>query len=110
MVWEWFSDWFGEMGMVRPPVFGMVPGLERRLQVLRQERVSTDPQRADRLPHVSVSEPRGNRRQLRRGVHNVRWFEFQGNHRLLLIPREDGKGGVIDRKNATNKLLWERIK
>ncbi len=45
-----------------------------------------------------------------RGVQNVRWFEFQGNDRLLLIPREDGKGGVIDRKNATFKLLWERIK
>jgi hypothetical protein len=45
-----------------------------------------------------------------RGVNNVRWFEFQGNDRLLLIPREDGKGGVIDRKNATFKLLWERMK
>ena len=45
-----------------------------------------------------------------RGRNNVRWFEFQGNDRLLLIPREDGKGGVIDRKNATYKLLWERIK
>jgi hypothetical protein len=45
-----------------------------------------------------------------RGVDNVRWFEFQGNDRLLLIPREDGKGGVIDRRNATFKLLWERIK
>ncbi len=45
-----------------------------------------------------------------RGVNNVRWFEFQGKDRLLLIPREDGKGGVIDRKNATYKLLWERIK
>lgn len=45
-----------------------------------------------------------------RGVNNVRWFEFQGNDRLILIPREDGKGGVIDRKNATFKLLWERIK
>jgi len=45
-----------------------------------------------------------------RGVSNVRWFEFQGDDRLLLIPREDGKGGVIDRKNATYKLLWERVK
>lgn len=44
-----------------------------------------------------------------RGADNVRWFEFQGNDRLLLIPREDGKGGIIDRKNATYKLLWERI-
>ena len=45
-----------------------------------------------------------------RGVNNVRWFEFQGNDRLILIPREDGKGGVIDRRNATFKLVWERIK
>lgn len=45
-----------------------------------------------------------------RGINNVRWFEFQGNDHLLLIPREDGKGGMIDRKNATFKLLWERIK
>jgi hypothetical protein len=45
-----------------------------------------------------------------RGVNNVRWFEFQDNDHLLLIPREDGKGGVIDRKDAKFKLLWERIK
>ncbi|MBV9340235.1 MAG: lipocalin-like domain-containing protein [Acidobacteria bacterium] len=45
-----------------------------------------------------------------RGVNNVRWFEFQGNDRLLLIPRENGKGGVIERKNATYTLLWERLK
>jgi hypothetical protein len=45
-----------------------------------------------------------------RGRDNVRWFEFQGNDHLVLIPREDGKGGVIQRKNATYKLLWERIK
>ena len=45
-----------------------------------------------------------------RGLNNVRWFEFQGNDRLLLIPSEDGKGGVIERRNATYKLLWERIK
>jgi hypothetical protein len=46
----------------------------------------------------------------RRGVNNVRWFEFQGDDRLLLIPREDGKGGAIEREDATYKLLWERIK
>jgi hypothetical protein len=45
-----------------------------------------------------------------RGVNNVRWFEFQDGDHLLLIPREDGKGGVIERKNGTFKLLWERIK
>jgi hypothetical protein len=44
------------------------------------------------------------------GIYNVRWFEFQGNDRLILIPTEDGKGGTIDRKNATYKLVWERIK
>jgi hypothetical protein len=44
------------------------------------------------------------------GTRNVRWFEFQGNDRLLLIPSEDGKGGTIDRKTATYKLVWERIK
>jgi hypothetical protein len=40
-----------------------------------------------------------------RGVNNVRWFEFQGDDRVLLIPREGGKEGAIDRKNATSKLL-----
>lgn len=44
------------------------------------------------------------------GIKNVRWFEFQGNDRLLLTPSEDGKGGTIDRKTATYKLVWERIK
>jgi len=28
----------------------------------------------------------------------------------LLIPIEDGKGGVLARKDATYKLLWERLK
>jgi hypothetical protein len=46
----------------------------------------------------------------RRGTLNVRWFEFRGGDRLVLIPVEDGKGGVIARKDATWKLLWERIK
>lgn len=45
----------------------------------------------------------------RAGMDNVRWFEFQGNDRLVLIPTEDGRSGVIDRKNATFKLVWERI-
>jgi hypothetical protein len=45
-----------------------------------------------------------------RGAENVRWFELQDDDHLLLIPREDGKGGVIERKNATYKLLWERIR
>jgi len=46
----------------------------------------------------------------RRGTDNVRWFEFQGENRLALVPIEDGKGGVLPRKDATFKLLWERIK
>ena len=45
-----------------------------------------------------------------RGRDNVRWFEFQGNDRIVLIALEDGKGGVIARKDATYKLYWERIK
>lgn len=44
-----------------------------------------------------------------RGHDNVRWFELQGNNRLVLIPVEDGKGGRIARKDATYKLTWERI-
>ena len=43
-------------------------------------------------------------------INNVRWYEFQGPDRLLLIPTEDGHGGTIDRKTATYKLVWERIK
>src|SRR5260370_5686527 len=46
----------------------------------------------------------------REGTDNVRWFEFQGDNRLYLIPMEDGKGSVLARKDATYKLLWERIK
>ncbi len=46
----------------------------------------------------------------RQGTDNVRWFEFEGDDRLLLLPAEDGKGGRIARKDATFKLLWERIK
>jgi hypothetical protein len=46
----------------------------------------------------------------RQGTDNVRWFEFQGDNHLLLTPIEDGKGGVLARKDATYKLLWERVK
>jgi Lipocalin-like domain len=46
----------------------------------------------------------------RAGINNVRWFEFRGDDSLLLIPIEDGKGGVLSRKDAAYKLLWERIK
>jgi hypothetical protein len=46
----------------------------------------------------------------RQGTENVRWFEFQGDDRLILIPVEDGKGGTIARKDATYILRWQRIK
>ncbi len=46
----------------------------------------------------------------REGIYNVRWFEFRGEDGLLLIPVEDGKGGVLARKDAAYKLLWERVK
>src|SRR6266851_544482 len=45
-----------------------------------------------------------------KGVDNVRWFEFQGNDRLILFPIGDGNKGVIARKDAHDKLIWERIK
>jgi len=41
---------------------------------------------------------------------SVRWYEFQGNDRVVLIPTEDGKGGTIAQKEATHKLTWEHIK
>ena len=46
----------------------------------------------------------------RQVTDNVRWFDFQGPDRLLLTPVEDGKGGVLARKDATYRLLWERLK
>jgi hypothetical protein len=45
----------------------------------------------------------------RRGVDNVRYFEFQGD-RVVLMPVEDGRGGVLSRKDANYKLIWERMK
>lgn len=45
----------------------------------------------------------------RRGVDNVRWFEFDGNDRLILMPMSDGRGGVVDRSKATYKLVWQRV-
>jgi len=45
-----------------------------------------------------------------RGKDNVRWYELEGNDRLVLIPTEDGKGGMIQRKVATYKLTWERVR
>lgn len=45
----------------------------------------------------------------RHGVDNVRWFEFDGNDRLILMPVGDGKGGVVGRNEATYKLVWQRV-
>jgi hypothetical protein len=45
-----------------------------------------------------------------RGIDNIRYFEFQGDSRLLLRVAEDGKGGLLSRNDATYRLLWERIK
>jgi hypothetical protein len=45
-----------------------------------------------------------------RGWDNIRWFEFQGDNRVILITTEDGKGGMIARNDATYKLTWERIR
>jgi hypothetical protein len=45
-----------------------------------------------------------------RGIDNIRYYEFQGDGRLLLRVAEDGKGGLFSRDDATYKLLWERIK
>ena len=46
----------------------------------------------------------------RQGTDNVRWFDFQDDDHLWLTPIEDGKGGVLARKDAAYKLLWERLK
>jgi Lipocalin-like domain len=43
------------------------------------------------------------------GVDNVRWFEFEGDDRLILIPVGDGKGRMIERDKATYKLVWQRV-
>jgi hypothetical protein len=45
-----------------------------------------------------------------RGRKEVRWVEFQGEDRMVLMPLEDGKGGTVARKDATYRLMWERVK
>jgi hypothetical protein len=45
-----------------------------------------------------------------RGVENLRYYEFQGDNRVLLMVAEDGKGGLIPREATTLKILWERIR
>ncbi|HTV07942.1 MAG TPA: lipocalin-like domain-containing protein [Candidatus Aquilonibacter sp.] len=45
-----------------------------------------------------------------RGRSEVRWAELEGNDRLVLIPQEDGRGGVVARKDARYRLIWERIR
>jgi len=44
------------------------------------------------------------------GRHHVRWVEFQGENRMVLVPCEDGKGGSVARQNATYRLYWERMR
>jgi Lipocalin-like domain len=44
-----------------------------------------------------------------RGRDQVRYFEFQGENRILLLVAEDEKGGLLPREAITYKLLWERI-
>ena len=44
-----------------------------------------------------------------RGRDLVRYFEFQGDDRILLLPAEDGKGGLLPRRGLTYKLIWERM-
>jgi hypothetical protein len=45
-----------------------------------------------------------------RGANNVRYFEFQGNDRLVLFVAEGPGGNLLPRKDTTVKLIWERIK
>ena len=45
-----------------------------------------------------------------RGVENLRYYEFQGDNRVLLMVAEDGKGGLIPREATTLKILWERVR
>jgi hypothetical protein len=45
-----------------------------------------------------------------RGRKEIRWLEFQGEDRMVLMPLEDGNGGTVARKDATYKLVWERVK
>ena len=45
-----------------------------------------------------------------KGRDRVRYFEFQGDNRIVLMPQEDGKGGVVTREHADYKLVWERIR
>ena len=45
-----------------------------------------------------------------RGRDLVRYFELQGENRIVLLPAEDGKGGLLPRKDVKRKLVWERLK
>ena len=45
-----------------------------------------------------------------RGRNLVRYFEFQGDNRVVLMPQEDGKGGIVTREHADYKLVWERMR
>src|SRR5262245_41164237 len=39
-----------------------------------------------------------------RGRKLVRYFEFQGANRIVLMPQEDGKGGTVTRDHADYRL------
>src|SRR5437879_2211524 len=45
-----------------------------------------------------------------RGRDLVRYFEWEGENRIVLLPAEDGKGGRLSRKDVTRKLVWARAK
>ncbi|HLK18682.1 MAG TPA: lipocalin-like domain-containing protein [Bryobacteraceae bacterium] len=68
-------------------------------------RYSIDPSAGTVTHHLQDSSLPGSR-----GIDNIRYFEFQGENRLLLSVAENGHGGLLTRKNTTYKLLWERIK
>jgi hypothetical protein len=43
------------------------------------------------------------------GLTNVRYFEFQGDDRILLLPAEDGKGGLLPRRDEAILLEAEQF-
>jgi hypothetical protein len=65
---------------------------------------TVDPERKTVTHHVENHSWPG-----RHGVDNVRWFEFEGNDRLILMPVSDGKGGIVERNKATYRLVWQRV-
>jgi len=35
---------------------------------------------------------------------------LQGENRIVLLPAEDGRGGLLPRKDVRRKIVWERLK